>query len=271
MGVLARELASYQSAVDQYLRNSTGFNNSLVQDANGNILVYMNGQYYSVPANGGNATPVSSFTTADGRQISRLGLNTFGQYGMTASSGDPNVYLVRQNPTGSTTNTVTGLRAMYDDSNNITGYYMTDASGNYVEAYAPAPGVQVQYEMVPQTDPNIAPTWKAIETQYQYIGEPQDFTRKPPDPTLAQVRKMNQIGSADAERLAGMDSGIIRSGGLKGGLRPPPAPVDGVNTGITNPPPAPEEPFYYEPTPVNYPVSQPGEYWNSTFIFDQPY
>lgn len=242
MGVLARELASYQSAVDQYQRNAQGFNSSLLEDANGNILIFTNGQYYTVPMSGGNATPFSgTFTTKDGKTITG---DQLASYGMTASSGDPNVQLLRQNPTGSTTNTVTGLRAVQDEYGN-TSYYTVDFDGNYA-MYTPKPGTVVKYEMVPASNPEEAPTYKAIETQYQYIGEPGDFTRKPPDPTNAQIRRMNQGTWADAERLSGLDNGIIMSGGLKGGLRPPPKPVDGIDTGITDPPPPPE----LEPDPV---------------------
>lgn len=234
MGVLARELASYQSAVDQYKRTAQGFDNSLLQDANGNILIYMGGQYYTVPMSGGNATPFSgTFTTKDGRTITGDQLQT---YGMTASSGDPNVQLVRQNPTGSSSNTVSGL-VQYANENGAIEYYTRDNEGN-LQRYTPPTGAVVRYELVPSTDPNQPPTYRAIETINQYATEP-DFNRKPPDPTNAQTRKMNQGSFADAERLSGLDTGIIRSGGLKAGLRPPPKPLDGIDTGIDDPPPPP--------------------------------
>jgi len=144
--VLARELQAYQTAVDQYNRNVQAFGNSLVKDANGNILVYKDGKYYSVPPEGGEATKISEPT---------------GFSGKTPSSGDPSVYLLRRQ--------------------------ISDRQAGFpAEPTPPGPG---------------------------------------PDPTNAQLRKMNTGSWADAERASDLDAGIIRSGGLKVGLRvqaPPP-------------------------------------------------
>lgn len=231
MSVLAREAAAYQTAVDQYQRDSQGFQDSLLKDANGNILVYMGGRYYTVPMSGGTATPLNgSFTTADGRTITADQLSS---YGTTTSSGDPNVQLVRQNPTGTTTSTISGLQALANDSGDV-NYYARDADG-YLQMYVPPIGSTVQYQLVPSSDPTQQPTYQAIVTSNQYIGEPNEFTRKPPDPTNAQLRRMREGSLADFERSAGLDTGIIRGAGLKGGLRPPPKPAGSVDTGIDDP------------------------------------
>lgn len=234
MSVLAREAASYQSAVDQYQRLAQGFNNSLLRDASGNVLVLINGQYFSVPAQGGQATLADSFTTSDGRTLDPTQL---AQYGSTQSPGDPNVMLVRQNPTSSAVNTVSGLSATSDESGNVTYYTALPDGGSQI--YRPPPGAVVTYTLNPPTTEGGTPMYTATEMIYQYPGEPPAFTKKAPDPTNAQLRRANQGSWADAERMAGLETGIIRGAGLKGGLRPPPLPAGSVQPLPGQPAPAP--------------------------------
>lgn len=245
MSVLSRELASYQSAVDQYTRDSAGFTNTLLKDANGNLLVQMNGVYYIVPQDGGNATALSgvyqgsteqttfkapdgSFYTGD--QLYRMGTTT--------SPGDANVQLVRQSPT-STSTTTTSIKAIesYDANGNYIGtsYYSLDANGQATGFYTPKNTTTLT------PDPNDPTKFTATDYTYTYAAEPGAFTKARPDPTNAQLRKMNQGSLADQERMEGLETGIIRGGALKGGLRPPPKPAGAID-------PLPDQPL----APIDY-------------------
>lgn len=227
--MLSREAAAYQSAVDRYQRQARGFEKSLLTDSNGNVLVNLNGQFYAAPRNGGNASPTSSFTTKDGTQVVNNGA-LIGNYGMTPSTGDnPNLMLVRQNPTSTQTKVVSNL-VQYDDGNGNMVYGRLDEQGNYIGNYTPG-GSNVTYALDPKTG-----RYSATEYTYSFANEPGEFKGRAPSPTNAQLRKAGEIGLAEAERGSALDTGIIRSAGLKSGLKPVTRPSN-LDTGLPATPP----------------------------------
>lgn len=205
MSVLARDIESYQRAVDQYQRQARNYNQTLFQDANGNVVVYKDGVFYSVPQEGGTATRVgSTFTDANGNTYNWDQLN---QQGRTQTGDDPSLYLLRQNPTGTQTNTVTDLVPYYDDRGGLIGYQKVDANGNLVSYYTP-PSNSVQYTLDPATG-----RYTATEYSYTFANKPREVKQGRPDPTAAQLRKLTEPSLAEQER-GGLIASELNTGGV---------------------------------------------------------
>ena len=204
MSVLARDIDAYQRAVDQYKRQMGAYNaeiaayNNTVASQNDQPLVVNNGLVYVVNTDGSLGNAVGSLGD---------GTYNFKAYDLTPIEGSSGFSLIRKNPTSVNTKTVTGI---YDTYENI--YYVSAPDGS-VSLYTPPADAQVT------VDPGTG-TFSVVETTQVFPNKPGDFanelTAKRPDPTLAQMRKMNQPGLAAQER-GGLIGDVLRGNGLAGG------------------------------------------------------
>ena len=227
MSVLQRELTAYQDAVDQYNRQAEAFKKSMLTDANGNVLVYTNGAYYAVPPGGGDATRVTAFTDKAGQTYDTAALNALGG---TTSAGDPNVSLIRQNPTSTSTRTVTGIINDVDEWGISSGYLKLDPATGTYQPYVPARTTKMTRD--PSTN-----QYTATEYTYSYIDEPAAVKGRP-DPTAAQLRRLTQPTLAEQER-GGLIANEIQQGGVLSNpgrkLAPAPTPQN-PDPIVDNPP-----------------------------------
>lgn len=243
MSVLARDIDAYQRAVDQYKRQRgahnaqvTDYNNTLVSQ-DGKPVVVFGGLLYVIDDNGV-LQPLPGDPAFGDAQYPTT------QYQTTPVDGSNDITLLRQNPSGSNTTTVTGA---YTPGSIGEGggsepdtYYQQNPDGSYSIFYPP-PGMQVS------VDPATG-QFTATQTDYSYPDRPPDFTAelkaKRPDPTQAQMRKLGQPGLAAQER-GGLIGDVIRSNGLKSGGT---GRVQGGKTvGIPDDPPPTD-------TPIDQPV-----------------
>lgn len=211
MSVLARDIDAYQRAVDQYKRQMGAHNaeiaayNNTVASQNDQPLVVNNGLVYVVNADGSLGNAVGSLGD---------GTYNFKSYDLTPIEGSSGFSLIRKNPTAVNTNTVTGTYVAPQPDVGIYDplYYVTTPEG-YTTAYTPSPDSQLT------VDPATG-TFSVVETTQVFPDKPGDFAAelkaKRPDPTLAQMRKMNQPGLAAQER-GGLIGDVLRGNGLAGG------------------------------------------------------
>jgi hypothetical protein len=215
MSVLARELDSYQRAVDAYRRQTNDHNrkvdayrNTLVRDADGNVLLI-------------DASNAVFSADPDGK-LTRTGLpsGSLSDYGMTELPDDPRFRLLRQNPTDSKRETRDDVQ-YYQDSETGEQYYYTVTPG--------------QGDAGP-TRERLGSEWRMEQAMPQRWEEPQryqfsrnisgftekppewdrEFTRVEPNPTAAQIRRAATPSLAQME--AGLIGQVMRSGGVKYGV-----------------------------------------------------
>lgn len=256
MSVLARDIDAYQRAVEAYQRqvrghNSTvaNYNNTFFTDANGNMYaVDTSGNTYSVdPATGA----LTYASLPDNRAVA--------DFGITSAGDNSPYYMLRQNPTTASTQTFTDVRASYPNANDFGQgqpvYYVLNADGSQT----PLP---VNYritgtQQVPTGNldgdgkPILEDRYTAEANTSTYAARPGEFTRTAPtnrpDPTAAQLRKLNQPGLAEQERT-GLIANEIITGNVLGGGR-----VRGGSS--TEPPPEPAPPEVpYDPWNINNPM-----------------
>lgn len=223
MSVLSRELDAYQRAVDAYQRRMNSYNrkvdayrDTIVRDANGNMLV--------VNSSGG-----VQGVDPDGRLVrGSLPSGTLADYGLTTLPDDPRFRLVRQgSPTESKRETLDKVYK-YQDSETGEEYYYTQVdegeSGIRRERLSPewrlereVPGRWIDggdsgyYERPTYVFSRDASTY--LEAPPEWIAE---FTRTAPDPTAAQVRRAATPNWAQIE--AGLIGEVMRSKGVRGGV-----------------------------------------------------
>lgn len=247
MSVLARDIDAYQRAVDQYRRQMgahnaqiAAYNNSVVSQ-NDQPLVVNNGLVYVVNSDGtlGNAVGAVGDGTYD-----------FQPYDLTQIEGSSGYSLVRKNPTATNTNTVTGSYIEMVNDNGVQNNFYVPTPDGSVASYQPPPGSQITLD--PATS-----TFTVVETTQVFPDKPGDFTAelkaKKPDPTLAQMRKINQPALAAQER-GGLIGDVIRGNGLAGGS----GRVRGGQPVSSSPPadPPPTDPVI-DPDPELFPYSNP--------------
>lgn len=208
MAVLAREIDAYNRALEAYKRQLASHNagvsayqETLVNDANGNPIILYGGTYYAVPKDGGDPYVVGGLYDAP----------QYNQYGTTPAADNPGVEWLRQNPTNTTTNQV---KLMYGADEGGGYYYTVDDQGLSTGVYTPARTTQITQ--------NPDGTYTATEYAYEFTPEPGKFDPKGlmpkrPDPTLAQMRKLGQPSLAAQER-GGLLGDVIRSNGLASGI-----------------------------------------------------
>lgn len=211
MSVLARELDSYQRALEiykrqlnRYNRGVDQYNNTLVKDANGNMLVVLGGGGY-VEAVG-----------PDGRVIGAALPQGFDRhvYGSTAIPGGQGYEMLRQNPIEAKRQTLTGLRKFSDEGGE--SYYLPSYDGwQYVDTRG------WRYDgMTPGQatwDNEGIPTYNFSRDASVYIEKPaewtKEFKRKAPDPTTAQLAKVSDPSLAQVE--AGLIGEVMRGKGVR--------------------------------------------------------
>lgn len=234
MAVLAREIDAYNRALEAYKRQlgsyNTGvdaYNQTLVTDANGNPVILYAGSYYAVPKDGSDPYVIGGTYNSE-----------YNQYGGVASESDPNVLVLRQNPTNTTTNQV---QLMYATDEGGGYYYTVDAQGQQTGIYSPDRTTKIVQ--------NPDGTYTATEYTYDFMAKPGEFDfrgfmPKRPDPTLAQMKKLGQPSLAAQER-GGLLGDVIRGNGLASGISR--GTIASQNEEAPPPTPEPETPI--EPPP----------------------
>lgn len=243
MSVLARELDSYQRAVDAYQRQLNSYNrgvqrynDTLVRDADGNLLVIdSSGNVQKVDAEG-KVTPGA------------LPSGTLQDYGLSAIPDESRFRMLRQGePVESKRETLTGVQRFYDPESGQEYYYTLGPgygdSGPGQERLSAEwrlerkiPGQQTGWGVSESYSPD---TYEFSRDASIYMERPEEwakqFTRKAPDPTFAQVKRAGMPSLAQIE--GGLIGEVMRGKGVRYGVpayRPPgaaeaPAPGTPVN------------------------------------------
>jgi hypothetical protein len=224
MSVLSRELDSYQRAVDAYQRQLNSHNrqvdayrNSLVRDANGNLLVVDSSRAVFSADSEGKLTPSGAPSGA------------LSDYGLTELAEDPRFQMLRQNPTKSERESRDDVR-LFVDSETGEQYYYTQ---------------RPDYGDFGPTRDHLGPEWRLeevlpqkwvsghgdsggyYEQQFRFSRDISGFTEKPPewdrefnrqapDATAAQVRRAGMPSMAQIE--AGLIGQVMRGGGVRQGV-----------------------------------------------------
>lgn len=245
MSVLARDIAAYQTAVDRYQQQAKGYNynlgqynNSMVTDANGNQYVYdTSGRVYLVDPATNALTPA---TLPDGK--------TVADYGSTVTN-NPNYFSLRQNPITQATTQLTGLRQITDDNGAV----------SYVDANGAQVNVTPNFKQTGTTQVQLGNDWDGnpvYQTLYNFSGDASTYAAMPtgnaptlnaqrPDPTVAQLRKLNQPSLAEQERTGLIGAEIVQGGVLSNGLS-----RAGKSTTVAPTPPPPDTPI--TPDPIDW-------------------
>lgn len=220
MSVLARELDSYQRAVDAYQRRMNRYNrgvdayrNTLVRDGAGNLLVVDGaGNVSAVDPSGrviGAALP-SGFNVQD--------------YGMTGIPDTSAFRQLRQNPTSVGRETLTGVKK-YEDSETGESYYYTEVdegeSGIRWDRLSSEWRLDKTIPGFTSGDDNWTPTtYEFSRDASTYLEAPAEwankFRRRAPDPTAAQVRRAGMPSMAQIE--GGLIGEVMRGGGVRQGV-----------------------------------------------------
>lgn len=221
MSVLARELDSYQRALDMYQRQMNSYNravdqyrNTLVYDANGNIVITGPGDEGTIMAVG----PDGQIVNASGKLE-----KYFNQYGQTAIPDGHGYRMLRQYPVEENREVVKAVKG-YLDSDTGKQYYYTDAyrGDDYTRNYL---GAEWQLdETLPgarDSEGNIGPpTYVFSRDASKYLEAPEEWTktfnRKAPDATAGQVRRMGMPSLAEIE--GGLIGEVMKGSGVRQGV-----------------------------------------------------
>lgn len=198
MSVLAREYDSYQRAVQAYQREQAKhnqavnqYNDTLVKDADGNLLV--------VDAGGKRVLKV----TAEGMvKPGQLPAGKLSDYGMTPMPEEHRFQLLRQGtPVGTRREQIGGVR---QDPETGQFYLENPSSGDLPNARDPL-GPEWQVEKVENGE--AGPVYAMARDVPAYMERPpewtQEFGLKAPDPTFAGAKR------AGMPSLAQIESGLI--------------------------------------------------------------
>jgi len=259
--VLSRDIDAYQRALDQYNRSLRSYNKGV--DAYNNTLV-----------KGPNGEPVvvdDGYGVVQGQMPPGQTPNT---YGRTELDGHPGMFLLRQNPTTTATERMTGVRyqqPMSDEGGGSPGYYYYNVGGYDPEGSETRTRLGGDWRMVAQTGYGEAASdnrFTMERANNTYLAKPgewtKEFTKKAPAPTRAEYQRAQMPSLASVE--AGLIGEVMRGGGLKSGVqfRPvsagtapnpnPPAPVAQTRPAPTTPQPSTvaREVLPDEPLPVKY-------------------
>ena len=234
MATLARDIDAYQRALAAYQRRANSYNSgankyraSIMTDPSGNPYVY-GGEYDPL------TPPTGSFYTADKTSGQLAAVEAPAGYaGMTAIPESPPYSMLRQNPTGKETKTLTGVTKGGGGTNEwgVTEpeyFYVqgpSDSEGNSSQRRLDASKVRVVGKTEGErTDyrGGASPTTYTIEYDVNsFLDKPGEWTetfdKKAPDPTKAQIDRAGQPTLAQQEM--GLIGEVLRSRGLKTGLK----------------------------------------------------
>lgn len=217
MSVLSRELDSYQRAaqayqreVDRYNRQVDQYKETLVHDANGNMLVVSGNRVYAVGPDG-KLTPTS------------VPSGSLGDYGTSPIPGDTRFNLLRQGaPVGTRRELMDGVSRYQDPESGREYYYTVSPSGNdggsdtqnilgpewTVEKKIPG------FSGESDSRPDMYVMGKDVPT---YMDKPAEwakqFTQQAPDPTFAQVARAGMPSLAQIE--GGLIGQVLRGRGVR--------------------------------------------------------
>lgn len=226
MSVLSRELDSYQRAVDAYQRQLNSYNrgvqrynDTLVRDADGNLLVVdSSGSVMKVDAEG-RVTP------------GKLPSGTVQDYGISAIPDESRFRMLRQGePVESKRETITGVQRFYDPESGQEYYYTLGS--DYGDSGPGQERLTAEWRLerkIPgqQDGESYTPdTYEFSRDASVYVEKPEEwtkqFTRKAPDPTFAQVKRAGMPTLAQIE--GGLIGEVMRGKGVRYGVpvyRPP--------------------------------------------------
>lgn len=223
MSVLSRELDSYQRAVDAYQRQLNSYNrgvqrynDTLVRDADGNLLVVdSSGSVMKVDAEG-RVTP------------GNLPSGTVQDYGISAIPDESRFRMLRQGePTEANRETASGVMRYYDPESGEEYYYTLGAEqyegSRSMDRLGPEwrmerriPGQQAGWGDSEYYTPD---TYEFSRDASVYLEKPQDwakqFNRTAPDPTFAQVKRAGMPSMAQIE--GGLIGEVMRGKGVRSG------------------------------------------------------
>lgn len=225
MSVLSRELDSYQRAVDAYQRRLNSYNRSvdayrdtLVRDANGNLLVVnSSGQVFS-------ADDTGRLTAG------RLPSGTIKDYGATTLPGDKRFRVLRQNPIDTQRETKTGVKKYRDSESNEEFYYTErreeSGDGENIVWDRLSPEWKLEKEIpgrwIDGGDSSYQeqPTYEFSRDASVYFEQPEEWTktfnRQAPDPTGAQTRRAGRPTLAQIE--GGLIGEVMKGSGVRYGV-----------------------------------------------------
>lgn len=204
MSVLNRDIASYQSALDQYRRvqgtynrGVDAYNKTLVSDADGNLLIVDSaGGVQKVGAGG----VVSSGSLPSGTVL---------DYGRTAIPDEGRFTQLRQNPTTASRESINGVTFVSpsQDEGIRHGYAAADGRllGSEWRQGAMTPGQR--FNQGSDNEYQSPDTYEFSRDTSTYLDKPEEWTRTftkiAPDPTFAAARRANKPS------LAQFESGLI--------------------------------------------------------------
>lgn len=227
MSVLARELDSYQRALDIYQRQMNRYNRgvdqyrqTLVRDANGNILITMPGSSFG--GSGGEVKAVGP----DGTIVAAAGglEKPLTEYGLTPIPGNEAFRMLRQNPTSANRETVSGVKK-YVDVDPETGerYYYIEQNNNDDYRRIKLGNEWRMDETVrgrEYNDYSEPTTYVFSRDASEYLKAPEEWTktfdRKAPEATAGQVRRMGMPSLAEIE--GGLIGEVMKGSGVRQGV-----------------------------------------------------
>lgn len=228
MTVLAREMTAYRDAVEQYQRNAarynrgaTAYNQSLVTDSSGRVYVTDGSKTFAIDPAAGKGPQAG---LPNGLQLNQLG--------RSAMPGDNRYSLLRQNPSERKTEKITATYQegtggdLFFGGRREPGYYINNKPVDTNQYRL----VEERQDQIPNPNYNLpnflfgdrrrfipGPKTGIFERDASVYpnapGAQPTLSAEKPDPTKAQLRKMNQASQADVER-GGLINDVIRSGGL---------------------------------------------------------
>jgi hypothetical protein len=215
MSVLARELDSYQRAaqayqrdVDRYNRQVDQYKETLVYDANGNMLVMYGGGVYAVGPDG-KLTP----TRPPGR---------VSDYGQSPIPEDPKFSALRQGePVGTRRELMENVQRFYDPETGQEYYYTwapgSGDSGDVQNRLGPEWTVERKVPGFSSGDNYSPDTYVMGMDVPTYMEKPPEWTkqfnRQAPDPTFAQVKRAGMPSLAQIE--GGLIGQVLRGRGAR--------------------------------------------------------
>lgn len=228
MSVLARDVDAYNRALSAYKRRAAGhirvagaYTKSITQDASGNPYVYR-GDYDPLGSDSG---PFYIYDQTNKK--ANPAAKPAGYAGMTPIEKAPGYSLVRQNPTGKQTKTMTNVSksggGVDEQGNKQPEYFYTFNGDNQRIIDASKVRVIDQKEGVEiREDGGLSKTPTTYTIEYDensFLDRPPDwnetFDKKAPDPTKAEIRQASRPSLAQQE--AGLVGEVIRGRALKTG------------------------------------------------------
>lgn len=215
MSVLAREVDAYQRALDAWQRQANRHNRqvdayrqTLVRDGEGRQLVQYAGRVFAAdPATG-------ALSPADVPQGARFEL--------TDMPGNPGVQALRQNPTGTREETVSGALRADDEGRQYyyTSTWQTGEGGEGRNQLGPewrvASEQAGQYRSADDYGPTTYTLTRDVGVYPDAPGAIEGFNRPAPEASLVQARAARRPSLAQME--GGLIGDVIRGSGVRQGV-----------------------------------------------------